>query len=154
MLPGGTAQTILTGELPQAIATAQSDVDNQWYMPFFFGDSRSVFYVTPSFSFSWAGAGKYHSGFSWWQTASTTKAAGSTIPPLVVRRGPAQPDAPVQITGGIGSTSIAQHAVAAGGLRAVIGGGAAVAFQGRSIGVTGSMAAFPSATTRTSQGKS
>jgi hypothetical protein len=152
---GGTTQTILAGKLPQAITIAQSDIDDQWYMPFFFGDARNVFYVTPSFSsFSWGDFEPGSSGFKWWQTASTTTPAVSAIPSLVVHQGPAQPGAPVQITGGKVSGSIAQRAVTAGGLRAVIGGGAAVTFHGRGIGVTGGVAAIPSAATKTNPGGS
>jgi len=81
--------------------------------------------------------------------ASTTKDAVGGIPPLVVRHGPAQPGAPVEITADVVSTSIAPRAVTADGLRAVIGGGAAITFQGRSIGMTGSVAATQQTTTET-----
>ena len=128
---------IVTGGLPQDIATAQANVPDQSLMPFFFGDSRSVFYVTcGSIPISITGP---NSGFgSSPSLARTTTGAASTIPPIVARRGPAQPDAPAEVTVGLVSTSAARRAVAADGLRTVIGGGTAITFQGRSIGVTGS----------------
>jgi hypothetical protein len=144
------SRTMLVGRLPQDIVTTQSDVDDQWYMPFFFGDSRRVFYVTPSLSWESLGRSVEFSGFALSpRPASAAKDAAGAIPPLVVHQGPAQPGAPAGITAGPVSASIAHSAVTADGLRAVIGGGTAITFQGRSIGVTGSVAATPQATTET-----
>jgi hypothetical protein len=123
-------------------------------MPFFFGDSRSVFYGTSTVG---------------WQTisespgfglalppaaTSATRAAGASIPAMVFQPGPRQPDAPVEITAGsMLNTSAARGAVTAAGLRAVIGRDFTVTFHGRPIGATGSVAANHNATT-TDRGQS
>lgn len=129
---------ILTGELPQAIEAAQPDVTDQTYMPFFFGDPRSVFYVTTSTYWRLLG------GFNGYgMTAAQIGALGTqvSIPPIVVATGPAQPDPPNEVVTQSVDGAVAQRAVDSGQFRAVIGGGSRVVFGDRSIGVTGSTAA-------------
>jgi hypothetical protein len=132
------AVSVVTGRLPQRIVAAQPSVDDQWTMPFFFGDGRSSFYVTPSQR--WVPINIF-TGFGVSPIVglgSSLNIGANAIPPLVVPVGPRQPDPPLEVTSSGIDASIGEAAVQAGGLKAVIGGGTNVTFQGRSIGVNSS----------------
>jgi Neuraminidase-like domain/Salmonella virulence plasmid 28.1kDa A protein len=132
--------TVLTGQLPQRIVCAQPGVQDQSTMPFFFGDSRGSFYVKPWQG--WVGINRYN-GFGLTAIASLGSLgdiAANAIPSLVVPFGPPQPDPPLEVSASGIDASIAGGAVSSGALRAVIGGGTNITFQGRSIGVNGSVA--------------
>jgi hypothetical protein len=134
---------ILTGPLPQSVELSQPDVNNQWGMPFFFGDAKGVFYVAQSQEtqhfYSYPGFG-----------ASTVLVDGTAVnlPASVVPQ-------PVALAPSVGpgdtvvSTSAAQNVVNSGTLRLAIGGGTSVSFQGKPIAITGSVptAELPAATT-------
>jgi len=136
--------TVLTGQLPQTIEAAQSDVSDQTYMPFFFGDPRSVFYVTTSTY--WRLIGGYN-GYGLTGITLNKLATQGPIPRLVVAGGPPQPDPPDEVITQSVDGAVAQRAVDSGQFRAVIGGSAPVVFGERSIGVTGSTAATAPADT-------
>ena len=139
--------TILTGQLPQTMEAAQPDVADQTYMPFFFGDARSVFYVTTTTYWQLLDA---YQGFGLTGREKYQLATQGTITPLVVATGPSQPDAPHEVITETVDPAVAQRVVEGGQFRAVIGGSAPVVFGERSIGVTGSTAATatePSAAT-------
>ncbi len=124
---------ILTGSLPQSIEAAQPDVDNQWNMPFFFGDAKRVFYVTQSEETIFF---RTYEGFG----LSNVVVDGSAVklPSLVL----AQPVTPPGLSTGpvdsIVSTAAAQTVVSSGALRLAIGGGTSIDFQGKAIAITGS----------------
>lgn len=133
---------VVSGDLPQRMVCAQPDVTDQWPTPFFFGDNRGMFYVTPSQA--WVSVGRYEGfglSYSYSANVDTVSLGANAIRPLVVATGPPQPDPSLQVTTtGIDST-LAAAAVSSGTLRAVIGGGTNVAFQGRIIGVNSSSVA-------------
>jgi hypothetical protein len=148
--PTSKSVTVLTGNLPQRIVCAQPGVEDQWNMPFFFGDNRGMFYVTPWQG--WVGIDRC-TGFGLNPAAytSVTNLATGGIPSLVVPLGPPQPDPGLQVAAtGIDAT-IAGAAVNSGALRAVIGGGTNIAFQGRSVGVNSSVAVAPAPSAEVNQ---
>jgi hypothetical protein len=134
---------VLDGYLPQQVVDAQPCVDDQTTMPFFFGDSRGTFYVTPG---EIVVPVRWYDGFGLANLPTRAPSAGTiayqvSVPNMVVPLGPPQPDPPLEILSvGVDLVS-AQDAVAGGSLKAVIPANTAVTFQGRSIGVTGSTAA-------------
>jgi hypothetical protein len=142
--------TVLTGNLPAKVELAQPDVANQWWMPFFFGDPRSVFYVTSSQP--WVPIGIFN-GFGLTETQlSAMDKTADTISPIVVTPAPPQPDPGVQASNVTIDGSLAHSAVTSGAMRAVIGGGSPILFGSRSIGINGSTdAAPPTPTTPTGQ---
>jgi hypothetical protein len=131
---------IVMGGLPQKIVDAQPTVSQPWDMPFFFGDSRSVFYVTCG---EWVIPIIDWGGFGVWHMAAPADGANLAvqIPPLVVVDGPVQPDPPPEVSATVVDPAVAAAAVSAGAARAVIAGGGAVAFDGRNVSVTGSTGA-------------
>jgi hypothetical protein len=138
---------VLTGTLPVQVLTAEPNSTSSTSpvnMPFFFGDARSVFYVT---------CGEWDIPIYLWDGFGVTTSVllpeeGSRdvaqIPPLVLAAGPIQPDPPPEVSGNVVDSAVANAAVSAGAARAVIGGGGIVAFDGRNVGITGSAGVPPS----------
>ncbi|MDH6245480.1 neuraminidase-like domain-containing protein [Mycobacterium sp. OTB74] len=137
--------TVLTGSLPAKVELAQPSVANQWWMPFFFGDARSVFYVTSSQH--WVPIGIFN-GFGLTETQlSAIDKTAVAIPPLVVP--PAPPDTGLPAPTATIDTALAHSAVTSGAMRAVISGGGPVLFGSRSIGINSSIDAVPPTSTAT-----
>jgi len=136
-----TDVNVLTGALPQTVRQAQSDVGDQWSVPFFVSDARSSFYVTTGVTYRWFNV------FGGYGLADAGRILRSgmtaTIPPVVVDLPPVQPGAPVEITGRLGDPALAQQALGqASGMRAVLGSTSVVDFAGVSIGATGGLGAL------------
>jgi hypothetical protein len=130
---------ILRGAYPQTVRPAQQDVDDQWEQPFFLEDLRNTFYVTtrmPLLTFEqflgyWAASGR-----------ASSHQLEIDIPKLLVAAAPVQPGSPVEYTAQLADAEVGQAVVTTTpDVRAVIGSLERVAFQGRSVGATGSTAA-------------
>lgn len=122
---------VLTGELPQTIVPAQPDVVDQTPLPFFFGDARSVFYVTSRLVYPELATFR---GFG----IRPVAIASVSIPQMVVPTGPMQPDLPISIAATNVTRAAAAATVASGELRSAIDGGTNVSYGDRSVGITGS----------------
>jgi hypothetical protein len=132
---------ILTGTWPESLENPQPDVTDQWFTPFFFGDPRSVFYVTTGQVLVPVSQHQRFGPRPW--NASVTVGAAPSIPSIVLPGGPSQPDPPWESVANSVDGSIAGNAVSFGGLVSVIGGGTAFNFGDRSIGINSSTANEP-----------
>jgi hypothetical protein len=124
---------ILSGLLPQSVELSQPDVNNQWGMPFFFGDAKRVFYVTQSQETLYFNR---YQGFG----ISNVLVDGTAVnlPSAVLAQPADQVGPPVGPGGPVVSTSAAESVVNSGTLRLALGGGVPVDFQGKPIAITGS----------------
>jgi len=122
------------------VVEPQPDVPDVWDAPFFFEDSRNVFYVTTSEA--WVTLPK-HMGFGLPSAGSTVP--NKRIPPLVIEKQPTIPpkDGPV-ITptnpGDSNSSPIQRYVDSGVNIRMGIGTPEAVQFGGQEIGLAGSLA--------------
>jgi hypothetical protein len=114
----------------------QPGVPNEWDAPFFFEDRQNVFYVTTSEGYVW------FSGSTGFGILSTTLQGSITeLPSLVLQQEPhpLNKGDPILAAGDRGQTApfVVQAALLqAPTIRAALGSGLAVSYQGRQIGMT------------------
>lgn len=130
---------VLTGSVPQGAVPAQPLSLDQWDMPFFFRDVRNVFYVRTGARIITL---DHFGGFGVDQVAPAgILDRAKSIPPIHGPFKPVPPSDPVEATQGLADPAEAQRMVAGSDqMRAVIGAGDMVSFDGRVIGATGSVA--------------
>ncbi len=105
--PSPASVHLLTGTLPLSVRQAQTDVNDQWSMPFFAADARSAFFVTTSVSYRWFGQ---YEGYALAGPGRILQDGGLVrdTAPVVVNRPPTQPDPPVEITDRLADPALAQ----------------------------------------------
>jgi hypothetical protein len=131
-----TTVDVIQGQLPQDVRQAQSEVDDQWTMPFFMSDARSAFYVTTTATVI------RFPDFGGYGVFPNLVGTVPDIPPLVVNPPWKDPLGPVEITPQLGDPAQAQGALAeAGGMRAVLGTAQTFTLGNTVIGATGSVVA-------------
>ncbi len=133
---------ILQTSIGERIIESQPNVSNAWNAPFFFEDSRNVFYVTTDEAtvvlWDYSGYGVTH------KRANQQIVKNLAIPPLALQKQPAAPEKPGPIIAttnlGLGDlTSMQRFVTEDANIRTAIGTAAAVQYGNREIGPTGSL---------------